>query len=148
MALGRRAVVVVIAVSASTAALAAAYALKTWELPLDSGQMALVSAASQDASVAVAVPSSTGSESLPLESLVPLESPLESPLEPTEVPPPSDALPDSTPPCRRYYPACGKFSMPGVVADEDCGCRSDETCSRSGATGWCVRRARWLGPQN
>ncbi len=148
MALGRRAVVVAIAASASMAAVAAAYALKTWEPPPDSGPPSLASAAGHDAAVAVARPSSPGTESLPLESLVPLESPLESPPEPSAQPPPSDAVPDSTPPCGRYYPACGKFSMPGVVADEDCGCRADETCSRSGATGWCVRRPRWLGPQN
>jgi hypothetical protein len=144
MALGRRAVVVAVAASTAIAALAAMYALTTWVLTGDPPRMPpLESTAAQEASVPVATASSAASES-PLESLVPLESPLESAPESMTAPPPSD----SAPPCRRYYPACGKFSMPGVVADEDCGCRADETCSRSGATGWCVRRPRWLGPQN
>jgi hypothetical protein len=55
-------------------------------------------------------------------------------------------LQTKTPPCRQYYPACGTFSRSGTMADVECGCRADETCSRAGATGRCVHRPRWMGP--
>jgi hypothetical protein len=150
MALGRQAVVVIVGASAAIAAVAV-YPLTPWgsTVPAPAKVTPLASAADAGVSVAAAGPSATGSEGQPTESLEPLDSLLESPLESTtesttEPPPPAD----STPPCPRYYPACGKFSRPGVVADEDCGCRPDEACSRTGATGWCVRKPRWLGPQN
>jgi hypothetical protein len=78
-----------------------------------------------------AAPSSTPGESSPSESFEPLDSPTPS---------------NRTPPCRQYYPACGTFSTPGKLADIQCGCTPDETCSRAGATGRCVRRPRWWGP--
>ncbi len=149
MALGRQAVVVIVGASAAIAAVAV-YPLTPWgSAPPPAKPTQLASAADAGVSIPTAGPSATGSESPPAESLEPLdsliESPLESTLESTAEPPPPV---DSTPPCPRYYPACGKFSRPGVVADEDCGCRPDEACSRTGATGWCVRKPRWLGPQN
>jgi hypothetical protein len=144
MAVGNRAVVVAGLASGAIAALAAVYVMGPWGAAVTAPPpLARPSAADAGATVAVAAPSPAGSEA-PGASLEPLDSLLESPLESTAEQPPVDP----TPPCRRYYPACGKFSRPGVVADEDCGCRPDETCSKTAATGWCVRRPRWLGPQN
>jgi hypothetical protein len=77
---------------------------------------------------------------------VPSSTPSEEPSPETAETPDQPAPPLATPPCRQYYPACGTFSMPGVVADVECGCRAGETCNRAGATGRCVNRPRWLGP--
>lgn len=130
-----RAVVIAAVGSGGIAVLFTVFALAPWRSAAPAA-WPLVAPAPSVTAPAPATLSPVGSENLPPESV--------QPPEPAMAPP----LGDSPPPCSRYYPACGKFSAPGVVADLECGCRADETCVRTTATGTCVRRPRWLGPQN